>query len=296
MLRCRRPVSAPAPTPPPRLGIVAGRGRLPVDLARACTGSGREVFVLGIEGETSREIEAFPHEWVRIGQVGRARRALESAGCGELCLIGPVSRPDFQTLRLDWEGARIVPRLALAARGGDDALLSAVVGLVEGWGFRIVGAEAVMRELLAPEGPLGSLPVPPSAEADIRRALEVVRALGRLDVGQGAVVCDGLVLALEAVEGTDAMLRRCADLPEDLRGAPGRRRGVLLKCAKPGQERRVDLPAIGPRTVDLAAAAGLAGIAVEASGTLVLERAELVRRADEAGLFVAGVVVPEEAR
>lgn len=296
MLRCRRPVSASAPAPPPKLGIVAGRGRLPVDLARACAGSGREVFVLGLEGETSREIETFPHEWVRLGQVGRARRVLEGAGCRELCLIGPVSRPDFQALRLDWEAARIVPRLALAARGGDDALLSAVVALVESWGFRIVGAEEVMRELLAPEGPLGSVAVPSSAEADIRRGFAVVRALGRLDVGQAAVVCDGLVLALEAVEGTDAMLRRCAELPGDLRGTPEDRRGVLLKCAKPGQDRRVDLPTVGPRTVDLAAAAGLVGIAVEASGTLVLERAELVRRADAAGLFVAGVVPAEDAR
>jgi DUF1009 family protein len=120
----------------------------------------------------------------------------------------------------------------------------------------------------------------------------VVQALGRLDVGQGAVVCDGLVLALEAIEGTDAMLRRCAELPESLRGRPGSRRGVLLKCAKPGQERRVDLPTIGPRTAELAAAAGLAGIAVEAGAALVLEREALVQCADAAGLFVAGVTAP----
>jgi hypothetical protein len=276
----------------PKLGIVAGRGRLPVELARACAASGREVFVLGIEGEASRDLETFPHAWVRLGQLGRARRELNEAGCRELCLIGPVSRPDLTSLKLDWEAARLAPKLALAARGGDDALLSFVVELVEGWGFRIVGAEELMRELVAPEGLLGRIAIPTGCEADIRRAFEVVRALGRLDVGQGAVVCDGLVLALEAVEGTDAMLRRCAELPQDLRGAPGQRRGVLLKCAKPGQERRVDLPAIGPRTVDLAAAAGLAGIAVEAGGTLVLERAELVRRADAAGLFAAGVVAP----
>jgi DUF1009 family protein len=279
----------------PKLGIVAGRGRLPVDLARACLDAGREVFLLGIEGETSREIEVFPHAWVRLGQVGRARRELSQAGCRELCLIGPVERPDFSSLGLDWEGARLAPRLALAARGGDDALLSAVVELVEGWGFRIVAAEALMRELRAPLGLLGRVPVPAFCEPDIRRAFEVVQLLGRLDIGQGAVVCDGLVLALEAVEGTDAMLRRCAELPEGIRGRPGQRRGVLLKWAKPGQERRVDLPTIGPRTVEGAAEAGLAGIAVEAGGTLVLERAELVRRADALGLFVVGLAPPEPA-
>jgi hypothetical protein len=294
MLRCRDLVSPNSAAPPvPKLGIVAGRGRLPVDLARACAASGREVFVLGIEGETSREIEAFSHAWVRLGQVGRARRELSEAGCQELCLIGPVSRPDFSSLRLDWEAARHAPRLALAARRGDDALLSAVVELVEGWGFRIVAAEDLMLGLRAPAGLLGAVAVPASCEPDIRRAFEVARLLGQLDIGQGAVVCDGLVLALEAVEGTDAMLRRCAGLPEELRGQPGRRRGVLLKCAKPGQERRVDLPTIGPNTVELAAAAGLAGIAVEAGGTLVLERDELVRRADAQGLFVVGVAAPE---
>ena len=284
--------ASPETAPRRTLGIIAGRGVLPIRLADTCVAAGRDVFVLGIEGETSGEIERFPHAWVSLGSVGSALGALGRAGCGELVLIGPVSRPDLGRLRLDWEGLKLAPRLALAARRGDDALLSEVVRYVEERGFRILGVDDVMSELRAAPGPLGRVRPSPAAEADIRRADDVVRELGRHDVGQGAVVCDGLVLAVEAVEGTDAMLRRCAELPAHMRGAPGARRGVLLKRAKPGQERRVDLPTIGPHTVELAAAAGLAGIAVEAGSTLVLDRDEVARLADELGLFVVGVAAP----
>jgi len=294
VLTSDRPLAPPSASLPGSgtLGIVAGRGTLPLQLAETCLSAGRPVFLLGIEGETHRGIERFPHRWIALGAVGAGLQALREAGCGELVLIGPVSRPDFGKLSLDWEGVKLAPKLALAATRGDDALLSAVVRHVEEAGFRLLGVDDVMKDLRAPLGPVGRHVPSPAAEADIARAAEVVRALGAHDIGQGAVVCDGLVLAVEAVEGTDAMLRRCADLPGELRGRPDARRGVLLKRAKPGQERRVDLPAIGPRTVQLASVAGLAGIAVEAGGTLVLDRPEVARLADEHGLFVVGVAAP----
>jgi len=283
---------SPPPSGSGKLGIVAGRGKLPLRLAEACFSAGREVFVLGIEGETDPAIRRFPHRWIALGAVGAGLQALRESGCDELVLIGPVSRPDFSRLSLDWEGIKLAPKLAVAAARGDDALLSAVVRHVEAQGFRILGVDDVMVDLRAPLGPVGRHVPSPAAEADIARADEVVRALGVHDVGQGAVVCDGLVLAVEAVEGTDAMLRRCAELPAELRGRPEARRGVLLKRAKPGQDRRVDLPTIGPTTVELAATAGLLGIAVEAGGTLVLERAEVARLADQLGLFVVGIEAP----
>jgi UDP-2,3-diacylglucosamine hydrolase len=291
VLTCPRtlPPASPPASGSGTLGIVAGRGTLPLELAETCLSAGREVFVLAIEGETDPAVSRFPHRWIALGAVGAGLEALRESGCDELVLIGPISRPDFARLSLDWEGVKLAPKLALAAARGDDALLSAVVRHVEAWGFRILGVDDVMRDLRAPLGPIGRHVPSPAAEADIARADEVVRALGAHDVGQGAVVCDGLVLAVEAVEGTDAMLRRCAKLPAELRGRPDARRGVLLKRAKPGQERRVDLPTIGPRTVELAAAAGLLGIAVEAGGTLVLERSRVAQLADELGLFVVGV-------
>src|SRR6185312_9420122 len=155
-------------------------------------------------------------------------------------------------------------------------------------GFAIEGAHEVMGELALGEGPLGAHAPGEAHGADIAKAIEVARAIGALDIGQGAVVCDGLVLAVEAQEGTDAMLRRVADLPADVRGTPERRRGVLAKVAKPIQEDRVDLPTIGLATVEAAAAAGLAGIVGVAGKMLVLDRDAVIRAADAAGLFIAG--------
>ena len=271
-----------------KLGIIAGRGPLPIQVAEACRALNRPFFVIAIEGEAGPEIAAFPHAWVKLGEVGRALETLRGEACEELVLIGPVHRPDLGKLGLDWEGAKLAPRLALAARKGDDALLSTVVRLCEEWGFRVIGAEKVARGLRAPSGPLGSRDAGELQWRDIGLANDVVEALGPLDVGQAAVACDGHVIAIEAAEGTAAMLSRCAGLQVALRGSAEARRGVLVKRPKPGQERRIDLPLVGPDTVDQAAAAGLAGIAVEAGGALVLQKDEVARRADAQGLFVIG--------
>ncbi len=257
-------------------------------MAEACQSLGRPFFVIAIEGEAETGIAAFPHTWVRLGEVGRALETLRREACDELVLIGPVHRPDLGTLGLDWEGAKLAPRLALAARKGDDALLSIVVRLCEEWGFRVIGAETVAKGLRAPAGPLGKRDADESQLRDVGLANEVLEALGPLDVGQAVVACDGRVIAIEAAEGTAAMLSRCAGLPVALRGSPDGRRGVLVKRPKPGQERRIDLPLIGPDTVDQAAAAGLAGIGVEVGGALVLQKDEVARRADAQGLFVIG--------
>ena len=177
----------------------------------------------------------------------------------------------------------------MAARRGDDALLSFLIGEFEKEGFVIEGPQQVMDELVLSLGPQGRHA--PSAEnlADVLRALEVARAIGRLDVGQGAVCCDGLILAVEAQEGTDAMLRRVASLPSTIRGAPGSPRGVLAKACKPGQELRIDLPTIGPATIQSAANAGLAGVAGEESHALIVDREATVALADALGLFIFGV-------
>jgi DUF1009 family protein len=181
----------------------------------------------------------------------------------------------------------------MAARKGDDALLRFLTAGFEKEGFAIEGAHEVMGELALAAGPLGRCAPAEAHGADIAKAMAVARAIGALDIGQGAVVCDGLVLAVEAQEGTDAMLRRVAELPADLRGTAERRRGVLAKVAKPIQEERIDLPTIGPATVEGAARAGLAGIVGVAGKMLVLDREALVSAADAAGLFVAGVADPD---
>lgn len=270
---------------PPKLGILAGGGALPARLIEVCRTAGREVFVVALEGHADPTLVAdTPHAWVRLGAAGRIIECLKAAGVADVVLAGHVRRPSMTELRPDLRASKILLRLGLGARG-DDALLSAVAAELEGDGFRILGAQDVAAGLLAPPGLLGGVPVPEAARDDIARGIEAARGIGALDVGQAAVVQDGIVLALEGAGGTDELLQRCGALRREGRG------GVLVKVSKPGQDRRMDLPSIGPRTVELAAEVGLSGIAVEAGGTLLLDREAIVRAADAAGLFVDGIEV-----
>ncbi|QXM24659.1 UDP-2,3-diacylglucosamine diphosphatase LpxI [Elioraea tepida] len=266
---------------PGTLGIIAGGGPMPARLAAAVAATGRPVFVLGLEGHVDRAaVASFPHRVVRLGAAGEALAALRGAGVDEIVLIGPVKRPSLLTLMPDSEGAKILARIGRAAFAGDDGLLAAVIRVLEEEGFRVRGVQEVMAGLTAPEGVLGRVSPTPEAEADIRRGVAVARALGAVDVGQAVVVQQGIVLAVEAAEGTDALLARSASLRRA--GPPG----VLVKLAKPGQEARADLPTIGVRTVEGAARAGLAGIAIEAGLTLLPEREATIAAADELALFL----------
>lgn len=273
-----------------RLGIIAGGGELPIAIADAAQSSGRPVFVLALDGMASSEdVTPFPHAFVSLGELGKAIRLLKDAGCAEITMAGRVARPEFGKLKLDARGALALPRVMTAALRGDDALLRTMLGIFEKEGMRVIGSQEAARALLAPFGPLGTLKPTKDATADIRHGCQVTRALGALDIGQAAVVCQGLVLAVEAAEGTDAMLMRVAILPEALRGTQSNRKGVLVKTAKPHQERRVDLPVIGVKTVELASIAGLCGIAFEGEGALIVNRAGVAEAADGHGLFAFGV-------
>jgi len=266
-----------------RLGIVAGAGGLPRRLVDVCRGAGRDVFVLALEGAAEpRTVHGVPHAWCRIGAAATGLALLRENNVTELVLAGGIRRPSLASLRPDWRAAKLFARIGYRALG-DDGLLSAVVSELEHEGFRVVGADQLLDAELIPEGPLGDSRPDRQAEADIEHGLRIARTLGALDIGQAVVVQQGLVLGVEAIEGTDELLRRCTVLRRE---GPG---GVLVKIEKPGQERRADRPTIGPRTVALAADAGLRGIAVEAEATIVLERDEVIRAADRAGLFVVGI-------
>ncbi|MDB5483373.1 MAG: hypothetical protein JWO83_4426 [Caulobacteraceae bacterium] len=272
-----------------KLGLIAGGGALPVILAGHCRAVGRPLFVLRLRGFAGADLQDYEGADVGVAELGRGIDALRRAGCVAVCLAGKVDRPDLAALKPDMRGLKALPGAIAAARKGDDGLLSFMIAEFEKEGFAVEGAHEVMRGLTLAEGPLGRYAPGPAHLADVGRALEAARAIGRLDVGQAAVACEGLVLALEAQEGTDAMLRRVAGLPPAIRGTPERPRGVLAKASKPGQELRVDLPTVGPETIRRAAEAGLAGIAGEAGQILVLDRDETRRLADQAGLFVLGV-------
>lgn len=268
---------------PPKLGIVAGGGDLPAKLVAVCRATGREVFVLALVDQADPSLtEGVDHAWVRLGAAGTALKALHGAGVKDLVMAGRVRRPSLSELRPDWRAARLFAKLG-ASSLGDDGLLSAVVReLEEVEGFRVTAPDELLGELVAPSGPLGRILPDEQGRSDIARGFEVARALGALDVGQAVIVQAGLVLGVEAIEGTDKLIERCGALRREGLG------GVLVKACKPSQERRVDLPTVGVETVHGAARAGLRGIAFEAGRSLVLDRDAMARAADELGLFVVG--------
>lgn len=271
-----------------RLGLIAGGGELPVHVAEAAGRDGRLGCVVALKGFAQPERYASPVT-VGLGQLGAVLKALAAADCDAVCFAGIVPRPDFSSLKLDMKAMASLPKVLAAAPRGDDALLRAVVRIFEAEGLAVVGADEIASELAAREGLVGAIGPDDQGRMDALKALQIAAVIGAEDIGQGAVVADGLVLAVEAQEGTDAMLMRVAGLPQAVRGAGAAPRGVLAKRPKPGQERRVDLPVIGVSTVEGAARAGLAGIAVPVGGALVLGRDAVAAAADAAGLFVWGV-------
>jgi UDP-2,3-diacylglucosamine hydrolase len=269
------------------LGILAGGGDLPKAIAESARESGREVFVVALGADAW--IEAYPHEKISLGEAGRALKALRGANCSDVVLAGKLARPKFSEIKLDAKAVMIAPRIIAAARKGDDALLRAVVEFFDREGFRAVGAHEAAPGLLAEAGVMGRVKPSADDEEDIASAFAIIRTLGALDVGQAAVVCDGLPLAVEAAEGTDAMIARVGTLPAHFHGDDKHRRGVVAKAPKPIQDRKTDLPVIGVATVRNAAAVGLKGIAVEAGGALILGKRAVMEEADKLGLFVVGV-------
>ena len=225
-----------------------------------------------------------------MAQIGTILKVLKSEGCAAVCLAGIVNRPDFKTLKPDLKGASLLPGIIAAATKGDDALLRKILSVFEAEGFAVEGADDILGGETLPSGALGRVSPTPEQLSDLKKSLHVAEKSGELDIGQGAVVVDGLVLAVEAQEGTDAMLSRVADLPADLRGSAAERKGALGKAPKPIQDLRVDMPVIGPRTVELAAAAGLAGIGGVSGRLILIDRAAIIEAADRLGLFVWGEV------
>lgn len=277
------------------LGILACAGSLPVEIAQTAVSAGRSVHIVGIEGFAEPEIGGYSHKVVSIGQVGGMLSSLRRAGCRQLVIAGALRRPNLLKIRVDHGFFRAIRTTLSLTRGGDDSVLRRVVRFFEQEGFEVVGVDQVAPHLLAGDGALGHIAPTAAHMRAIARASALLRALGTFDVGQGAVATEDRIVAVEGVRGTDAMLEQVRDwqaaqqrarggaLGGDLHGA------VLVKLPKPGQEMRVDLPAIGPRTVERAHACGLAGIVVASGRALVLERRRMIEMADAQGLFVAGI-------
>ncbi|MDB5637727.1 MAG: hypothetical protein JWP51_2635 [Bradyrhizobium sp.] len=272
------------------VGLIAAGGVMPFAVADSLAARGINPVLFALKGACDPvAVERFRHHWISVGQVGRAIKLFRAENCRDLVFIGTLVRPGLSEIRLDWGTLRVLGRVWAAFRGGDDHLLSGIGRILEQDGFRMVGIKDVAPDLLMPEGCLTRASPDANAAADIARGCEVLRALSPFDIGQAAVVIDGHVVGVEDIEGTDGLLARVAHLRSAGRIRAKTARGALVKAPKSGQDLRFDLPTIGPRTIDGAAKAELAGIAIVAGNTVVVEPQSMIELADAAGLFVTGL-------
>ena len=270
------------------LGLIAGGGDLPKHVALAAKQDGHELTVIALNGFADAS-DFTASKSFGVAEFGKMTKALKKAKATHVCFAGIVKRPDFKSLKPDLKGMLHMGGAVKAAKQGDDALMRYLLELFEKEGFEVIAPQDVCQSLLLPEGMLGSVQLTETHMSDARIACTIASKIGALDIGQGAVVCNGVVLAVEAQEGTDAMLRRVAELPAEIRGSVSERKGVLAKMVKPTQETRVDLPTIGPATIENAAAAGLAGIVAEGGRAFIIDREQVIALANAAGLFIAGL-------
>lgn len=271
---------------PSNIGIIAGGGQLPEVVARASRAAGHRVFLLSLrdhaDPDLADRVAPDDHAEIRLGEAGKGVKLMQRAGVRQVVFVGRVQRPSLSSLRPDLATIGLLTKVGRKAMG-DDSLLRAIAAAVEDRGFEIVGPLDLAPELAAPEGALTRKRPDKDALTDIERGLQVTAQLGACDVGQAVVVQQGIVLAVEAVEGTDAMLQRCGALKR--KGVEG----VLVKTSKPEQDLRLDLPTIGASTLENAAEAGLRGIAIEAGRVMIIDREAAVAEADRHGLFIVGV-------
>lgn len=266
-----------------KLGIIAGGGNLPQQLIAHAAAHAIPFHVLAVRGQAVlADFADVPHTVVRLGAAKQIFATLRQQDVTDLVMIGRIRRPSLLELRPDWQLLKLLPRLGLLTLG-DDGLLRNVVRLFEERGIAVRGIHEYLPQLLAPSGVWTRAQPTPALQADITCGIEAAMLLGQADVGQAVVVQGGLVVATEAVDGTDAMLQRVA------REQRARGPGVMVKLCKPQQDKRVDMPTVGVRTVEQAAKAGLAGIVVSAGRTLVDDYHATVAAANSSGLFMVGV-------
>lgn len=272
------------------VGVIAGGGAMPFAVADSLKARGIAPVLFALRGACDADrVERFRHHWISVGQLGRATKLFRSEGCRDLIFIGTLLRPALSEIRLDWGTIRVLGRIFAAFRGGDDHLLSGIGRILEQDGFRMVGIRDVAPDMLMPEGSIARAASDAASTADIAKGREVLAALGPFDIGQAVVVINGHVVAVEDIEGTDGLLARVARLREAGRIRAKAGRGVLVKAPKSSQDLRFDLPAVGAKTVEGAAKAGLAGIAVIAGHTIAADAQAMIEAADRAGLFIQGL-------
>lgn len=266
-----------------KLGLIAGKGELPEKVIQECLRTDRKIFVICIGKEIPPSINEVPHIKLGIGSVGKAIKILRKERVRDLVFAGGLKRPKFSELRPDAGGVKLLAQISKSRLIGDNSLLSIVIKFFENSGFRVCGVDSVLGSLLMPYGTLGSIEPSKSAIKDVEIGTDIAKDIGKLDIGQSIIIQQGVVIGVEGVEGTDKLIKRCHNLLEDKKG------GILVKVKKPIQDKRIDLPTIGVTTVTNAYEHGLKGLAIEAGGALIVDKCEVVKKADELGLFITGV-------
>ena len=284
-------MTRPPSADPGPLAILCGGGDFPLRVAEAARRAGRNPLMIGIVGSADKRIEVFTHFWVHMGQVGKLFAGLKQHSIADIVIVGAMTRPEIGDLRLDWGALKRAPGMAPFFRGGDNRLLVGLARMFENEGLRIVGAHEIAPDLLAPAGVWGGREIPAQARADAEKGAALIAALSPFDAGQGVVVANGRVIAIEAAEGTDAMLARVAELRAARRLRFRGRVGVLVKAPKANQDLRLDMPAVGLGTVEAARRAELEGVALAAGRVLIADREEMLREAARAGMFVMGMTL-----
>jgi len=271
-----------------KLALIAGGGGLPVEIANHLRATGRPYIVIRIETLSDAALDDHPGHTLGLGDFLKLFEILSAEACKAVCMCGYVQRPDFDTMKRDEMGARVLPAIQSAGRGGDDSLLRQLANVITAQGYVIEGAHEANPDLLIGSGLQAGPDLSPAVMEDAQKALSIAAAIGKLDIGQAVIVAGGVTLAVEAQEGTQAMLRRIPSLHGTLRGTPEARKGVLAKLAKPIQDLRLDMPTIGIATVDDVAEAGLCGIVARSHHLLIVDKPAVFARAAEKGIFIHG--------
>lgn len=273
-----------SPSAAPKLGIIAGGGSAPRSLIEVCQKQGRDFYVVCLEGQADKGLaQDLPHTWLPLGAAAKLKDIAEKEAIKEIVMIGRVRRPSLLEIKPDFLALKVLTKIGMNMLG-DDALLRSIGKAMEDEaGVRVIGIQDIYTDLLTPSGQIGKHGTDEDAQKDIKRGIEIARALGTLDIGQSVIVQQGMVLGVEAIEGTDALIKRAAGLKRE-GSAP-----ILVKIAKPQQDNRYDLPTIGPDTIAAMAASGLRGVALEAKRSLLIDREKTVSLADNSGIFITGL-------
>lgn len=272
-----------------KIGLIVGAGQLPYDLVLNKEKAIAPIYVIGINGVSDEKTLNLCDEKVGLGDIGKIINIFKSHNINEIGIIGYIKRPDFSKISFDFLGIKILPKLVLAAKNGDDAIMRVILNEFENNDLKIMPPEAIFPHITSKNGALGDFCPNQNNFDDIEKAKLILNDLGKYDIGQAIVVIDGCVAAIEAQEGTDEMLKRVANLPKHLIGNEAQKKGILLKIPKTAQDLRIDLPTIGIETIINAIKANLCGIAFVKNKAIIAQEEELIQIANENKMFLFGL-------